>query len=70
MRFLIAHHIRDGHTNHYVGGRLVDAAEFRAKFRDLKQQLVPSVPQSTGFGYRVVWEIAPSGSAAGVKENV
>ena len=56
MRLLICHHVVDGHVNHYVGDKRVDASEFRSKFRELADRLQPALPQSTGFGYRVVWE--------------
>lgn len=56
-RILLCHH-EDGHVTHYVGGRRVSAAAFRKRFRELIEQgrLIPALPQSTGFGYRVVWE--------------
>lgn len=59
MRLLIAHHLNDGHTNHYVAGKLVTPTDFRTKFRELSDRLAPALPQSTGFGYRVVWETKP-----------
>lgn len=59
MRLLLCHHIRDGSVNHYVGSKPVDVAEFRERFRDLRRQerLTPALPESTGFGYRIVWEV-------------
>lgn len=56
-RLLVCHHVKDGHVNHYVGGKLVDACEFRRAFRELGGKLLPARPQSTGFGYRIVWEV-------------
>ena len=56
MRLLMCHYVQDGRTNHYVDRRPVDAAEFRRVFRELGDQLAPALPQSTGFGYRIIWE--------------
>ena len=57
MRLLACYHSHSGITNHYIGGKRVDADTFRAKFRELGDRLVPARPQSTGFGYRIAWEI-------------
>ena len=57
MRLLACYHFRTGATTHYIGRKRVDAETFRTKFRELGLRLAPTRPQSTGFGYRIVWEI-------------
>ena len=59
-RFLIAAHVspHDVTYNYSVGGKYVDAIKFAAALRaaSMAGELTHCVTQSTGFGWRSVWE--------------